>query len=102
MKSIFYILLFPTFFFVSCCFTEKAGDGAALKVVIDAAKEFQTMEGFGASDCWTTQFVGENWPLVKRDSIADLLFSRGIRQGISLVDKNIRIGYSNLGDFSMG
>ncbi len=97
MKSIFYILLFPTFFFVSCCFTEKAGDGAALKVVIDAAKEFQTMEGFGASDCWTTQFVGENWPLAKRDSIADLLFSRefqpnGNPKGIGLSQWRFNIG----------
>ncbi|MBN1126642.1 MAG: hypothetical protein JXA82_16675 [Sedimentisphaerales bacterium] len=34
------------------------------------------MDGFGASDAWRTQFVGKNWPPVKKNKIADLLFSR--------------------------
>lgn len=34
------------------------------------------MDGFGASDAWRFQFVGENWPEEKREKIADLLFSQ--------------------------
>ena len=43
---------------------------------INLNQELQTMEGFGASDAWRTQFVGKNWPLEKRNGIADLLFSK--------------------------
>lgn len=37
---------------------------------------YQFIDGFGASDAWRAQFVGKNWPIEKRDHIADLLFSR--------------------------
>jgi O-glycosyl hydrolase len=36
----------------------------------------QVIDGFGASDAWRCQFVGRNWPLEKRERIADLLFSQ--------------------------
>jgi len=45
-----------------------------LKVEIDPAITFQTIEGFGASDAWTCQFAGL-WPAEKRNKMADLLFS---------------------------
>lgn len=35
----------------------------------------QTMQSFGASDAWSTQFVGKNWPLEKREQMTELLFS---------------------------
>jgi O-glycosyl hydrolase len=35
----------------------------------------QEINSFGASDAWSTQFVGKNWPLEKRQQIAELLFS---------------------------
>jgi len=35
----------------------------------------QEIHSFGASDAWSTQFVGKNWPLEKREQIAELLFS---------------------------
>jgi O-glycosyl hydrolase len=35
----------------------------------------QEIHSFGASDAWSTQFVGMNWPLEKREKIAELLFS---------------------------
>ncbi|WP_051691752.1 glycoside hydrolase [Pedobacter borealis] len=47
---------------------------AVLKIEIDPAITFQTIEGFGASDAWTCQFAGL-WPAEKRDKMADLLFS---------------------------
>src|SRR6185503_1377987 len=58
-----------------------AGEAQAadtLKIQIDSRTSFQTIDGFGASDAWQCQFVGENWPLDKRDHIADLLFSRDV------------------------
>ena len=35
----------------------------------------QEIHSFGASDAWSIQFVGMNWPLAKREEIAELLFS---------------------------
>jgi len=37
--------------------------------------QHQEIHSFGASDAWSTQFVGKNWPLEKREKIAELLFS---------------------------
>jgi len=59
-----------------------------LSVTIDLARQKQTIHGFGASDCWTVQFVGQ-WPVNKRMAIADLLFetsldSRNNPKGIGL------------------
>ncbi len=47
-----------------------------LKIQINSGVTYQTIDGFGASDAWRCQFVGKNWPLEKREHIADLLFSR--------------------------
>ena len=43
-------------------------------IFIDLSNRIQEMEGFGASDAWSVQYVG-NWPDEKRRHIADLLFS---------------------------
>lgn len=45
-----------------------------VKIEIDPSVQFQTIEGFGASDAWSCQFAGL-WPDEKRDRMADLLFS---------------------------
>ena len=50
--------------------------GQLLKVKVNKNKVYQTIEGFGASDAWRCQFVGENWSLKKRENIAQLLFSK--------------------------
>jgi len=47
-----------------------------LKVSIDTNITYQSIDGFGASDAWRAQFAGKNWPLEKRNYIADLLFSQ--------------------------
>jgi len=47
-----------------------------LRIRVDAGTTYQTIDGFGASDAWQCQFVGRDWPLEKRERIADLLFSR--------------------------
>ena len=52
---------------------------SAIRVIkIDLGQEVQTMDGFGASDAWRCQWVGKNWPIDKRNAIADLLFSKEI------------------------
>ncbi len=63
--------------------------GDILQVRFDPRTSYQTIDGFGASDAWQCQFVGKNWPLEKRERVADLLFSQevdtqGNPQGIGL------------------
>ena len=58
---------------------------------------YQTIDGFGASDAWRCRFVGKNWPIEKRERIADLLFSRdldaaGNPKGIGLSIWRFNIG----------
>lgn len=48
-----------------------------LTITLKPNSVYQTIKGFGASDAWSTQFVGKNWPLIKRNEIADLLFNDG-------------------------
>ncbi len=50
---------------------------ATLTVTADPGQLRQQIEGFGASDCWSIQHVG-NWPQEKREAIADLLFSNAL------------------------
>lgn len=47
-------------------------------ITISTDNVVQTMDGFGGSDAWRTQFVGKNWPEEKKNAIADLLFSKEI------------------------
>ena len=47
-----------------------------LTITLDPGDKRQTIHNFGASDAWSCQFVGKNWPLAQREKIADLLFSR--------------------------
>lgn len=47
-----------------------------IHVEINKKKVFQTIDGFGASDAWRCQFVGQNWSNEKKERIAELLFSK--------------------------
>jgi O-glycosyl hydrolase len=67
-----------------------------LIVTINAQELRQTIRHFGASDAWSIQFVGE-WPLEKREAIADLLFQTGLDEnhdpkGIALSTWRFNIG----------
>lgn len=71
--------------------------------VIDVSKKHQTINNFGASDCWTAQFAG-HFPETKRNQMANWLFSmekdekgqpKGI--GLSLWRFNIGAGSTELG-----
>jgi O-glycosyl hydrolase len=55
----------------------KADAQAPLVLTIDTSRTRQTIRSFGASDAWSTQFVGQ-WPDEKREAIADLLFETGL------------------------
>ena len=74
---------------------------------INLTADLQTMEGFGASDGWQCQFVGKNWPLAKRNQMADLLFSKELDVdgnpkgiGLSLWRFNLGAGSAEQGDAS--
>jgi len=53
----------------------KKTESADCVIEIDTTVSYQTIDGFGASDAWRCQFVGKNWPIEKREQIADWLFS---------------------------
>ncbi|MGN7986201.1 glycoside hydrolase [Pedobacter sp. 22226] len=67
-----------------------------VRVEIDPKIQYQTIDGFGASDAWTCQFAGL-WPDEKRSKIADLLFSTKL----SKTGQPVGIGL-NIWRFSIG
>ena len=64
-------------------------------VSIDAGQTFQTIAGFGASDCWSPAFVGKSWTS-HRAGITELLFSSeivgGKPKGIGLSQWRVNLG----------
>jgi len=80
---------------------------SGIRVSVDLSSANQTVYGFGASDAWSTQFVGKNWPLEKRERIADLLFSTSVDSsgnpegiGLSIWRFNIGAGSAKQGEES--
>ncbi len=77
------------------CGTEKA--------TIDAGKAYQTMEGFGASDCWLPNKIGQYWNS-NRLQLARWLFSKNISKGqpqgigLSMWRVNLGAGTEEKGD----
>lgn len=72
-----------------------------LEITLNPEIKYQTIRGFGASDAWSTQFVGKNWPLDKKNKIADLLFSdelniNGSPKGIGLDIWRFNIGAGSI------
>lgn len=81
------------------CFKNGVDTCKALKVTIDInlSDEKQTIENFGASDCWTTKFIGKWANVDKKNQIADYLFSNdtlanGTPKGIGLSLWRFNIG----------
>ena len=62
---------------------------ATIDVQVDTSKTFQTIDNFGASDCWTAQIYG-GWSDEARGRVADLLFSE--TEGIGLTAWRFNIG----------
>jgi len=68
-----------------------------LEIVLHASSIKQTIRHFGASDAWSCQFVGANWPGEKKTQIADWLFStefdtQGNPKGIGLNSWRFNLG----------
>lgn len=55
---------------------DSVRDPSPLIMHIYLDREHQTMHSFGASDAWNMKYIGKNWPVKKRNEIADLLFSQ--------------------------
>lgn len=77
--------------------SENTGGREYIEITVDASKTHQKFHGFGASDAWSCQFVGKNWPETKKNKIADYLFSKktdsqGNPQGIGLDIWRFNIG----------
>jgi hypothetical protein len=61
---------------------------------ISLDSEYQTIENFGASDCWSMQTAG-TWSLPNRNRVADLLFSKTTGIGLSCWRFNIGGGVTD-------
>jgi len=74
------------------------------KTTIDASKKFQTMEGFGASDCWLPAQIGKHWKS-NRLQLARWLFSKQVSSagqpagiGLSMWRVNLGAGTTEQGN----
>lgn len=80
LKNVFTSLFITSLLILSCStdvnIPPRPVASTVREIKIDLNQELQTMEGFGASDAWRSQMVGKNWPLDKKNAIADLLFSK--------------------------
>jgi O-glycosyl hydrolase len=75
----------------------KAQDKPVLTITIDAKNTAQTIQNIGASGCWFSEGIGKNWPVEKREKMAELLFSKatsadGTPKGIGLSAWRFNIG----------
>jgi hypothetical protein len=80
---------------------------AAAQIVIDPAQTYQTIEGFGASDCWTGNYVGKYWNEDAKETIAKYLFSQNLKSdgspegiGLSMWRFNLGAGTMEQGEAS--
>lgn len=84
---------------------EQPGTSVEKLVTINAGRTYQTIAGFGASDCWTPSYVGKYWT-GSRDRITELLFSSEIEAGspkgigLSMWRVNLGGGSAGQGDAS--
>lgn len=78
----------------------------ALSLEINDQRIFQTIDNFGASDAWSTQFIGK-WPPAKKEAMATLLFGKEMDEegnpegiGLSLWRFNVGAGSAQQGENS--
>ena len=75
----------------------EVSSGSPVTLTIDFNDRQQEIHSFGASDAWSIQFVGKNWPIEKKERIAELLFSTdnyddGTPRGVGLSGWRFNIG----------
>lgn len=68
-----------------------------IAISLNVNSTFQTVHNFGASDAWSTQFVGKHWPEDKRNKIADLLFSMDVDEAQSPLGIGLSAWRFNIG-----
>lgn len=102
IKTLLFNKLLITILMISCNLNSQT-----INVTINKNNEFQIIDGFGASDAWRCQFVGQNWPQSKKDRIAELLFSQELDEngnpkgiGLSIWRFYIGAGTAEQGDLS--
>ena len=76
-------------------------------ITVDPSQTYQTMEGFGASDCWTADYVGRYFSDTQKAQAAKWLFSRQLDSngnpegiGLSLWRVNLGAGTAEQGSAS--
>ena len=83
------------------CFDDiSLGAGEALppaKVTVNTATSYQTIQDFGASDCWTAEFVSDYFGSTEKEKAAKWLFSqkmdsKGNPEGIGLSCWRVNLG----------
>lgn len=84
-------------FGLGLCITGTLKAQETLDYVINKKILYQEIDNFSASDAWRMDFVGKNWPLEKKEYIADLLFKRefdeyGNPKGMALSNWRVNIG----------
>ena len=72
-----------------------------INATINPQKKFQKIEYFGASDAWSTQYVGDYWEDFLKEKTAKLLFSQkfdesGNPEGIGLSLWRVNLGGGSL------
>lgn len=90
MKQSLIILLIS----VAACSAPMVAQGTtsdATQVKIDLSQSYQTITGFGASDCWTAEYVGRYFDDANRENAARCLFS----QELDSLGNPLGIGLSN-------
>jgi len=93
MNLRFYLLIF-LFGFISICRSQTM-------LIIDPSKSNQIIDGFGASDCWTVNYVGKYWSTIEKEKAAKWLFSNKVDQwgnpeGIGLSIWRVNLGAGTL------
>lgn len=93
------VLFWVLLLMLSSCTSNKNTEPSASKITftVDFESRKQQILAFGASDAWSCQFVGKNWPVQKRNEIASLLFgtttdASGNPEGIGLSGWRFNIG----------
>lgn len=94
MKIMNFILIMSLSILLMSCETTES-NSVELKFKVNRNEKFQTIEGFGASGAWWSQFVG-GWE--ERDEIAELLFSVDNGIGLNIYRYNIGAGGNNIFD----
>jgi len=75
---------------------------AQQSVTIDPTTTYQTIEGFGASDCWTVDFVGRYFSDAQKEQAAKWLFSSQLNSDGTVNGIGLSMWRFNLGGGTLG